>query len=207
MRHSRHYVDELLGDAPLRTVREIPIGEIELPIEDAAQLEDLESSIRRFGMFDPLLVCRYGVRYRVISGMRRLRAAHKLGLGTVPCLVYDADDQRIRDMRDAAMQRFEPPPPPEPEPAPQPAAAPVEAPPTPLGEAFQGLEFVSALLPAMNAAGNDRLRWTVLADLAGVELLRSKMVAAAADALARTTPLDKAPLSYRLLLDAVASAV
>jgi hypothetical protein len=36
MRHTPHYVDELLGEAPLRTVREIPLSEIELPTEDRA---------------------------------------------------------------------------------------------------------------------------------------------------------------------------
>ena len=42
MRHTPHYVDELLGDAPLRTVREIPISEIEAPSDDRADVEELE---------------------------------------------------------------------------------------------------------------------------------------------------------------------
>ena len=45
MRHGRHYVDELLGEAPPRTVREIPITEIEAPLDDLAALDDLERSI------------------------------------------------------------------------------------------------------------------------------------------------------------------
>ena len=168
MRHTPHYVDELLGDAPLRTVREIPISEIESPSDDRAELDDLERSIRRLGVIEPLLVAsrgRRGAFYRVIAGMRRLRAAHRVGLDTVPCLVHDVDEERLTDMRDAAMQRPAiPAPPQEPEAV---EIAPV-TPPT-SGEAALGLEFVAALLPAMNAAGNDRLRWGVLTDLAGVE--------------------------------------
>jgi hypothetical protein len=49
--HGRHHVDELLGDAPLRTVREIPIGGIEPPLDatdpdDATSIEEPRS---RFG--------------------------------------------------------------------------------------------------------------------------------------------------------------
>ena len=55
MRHTPHYVDELLGDAPPRTVREIPITEIESPVDDNAELADLEQSIRRLGIIEPLL--------------------------------------------------------------------------------------------------------------------------------------------------------
>ena len=105
MRHTPHYVDELLGEAPLRTVREIPLSEIELPTEDRAQLEELERSIRRLGVIEPLLVGRRGACYRVIAGMRRLRAAHRIGLNTVPCLVHDADEERLADMRRAVIER------------------------------------------------------------------------------------------------------
>ena len=44
---------------------------------------------------------RRGACYRVIAGMRRLRAAHRIGLNTVPCLVHDADEERLADMRRA----------------------------------------------------------------------------------------------------------
>jgi ParB/RepB/Spo0J family partition protein len=70
-----------------------------------AQLEDLEQSIRRLGVIEPLLVGRRGGCYRVIAGMRRLRAAHRIGLNTVPCLVHDADEERLADMRRAVIER------------------------------------------------------------------------------------------------------
>ena len=208
MRHTPHYVDELLGEAPLRTVREIPLAEIELPTEDRAQLEDLERSIRRLGIIEPLLVGRRGACYRVIAGMRRLRAAHRIGLITVPCLVHDADEDRLADMRRAVIERMMEP---LPDPAPTLATAPVITKsiitePT-IGEAALGLEFVSALLPAMNAAGKDRLRWGVLTDLAAVELSRAKAVGTAHEMLRSDAAVERSSADHLALVSDVVSAV
>ena len=210
MRHTPHYVDELLGDAPLRTVREIPVSEIESPIDDLAELEELERSIRQLGVIEPLLVGRRGASYRVIAGMRRLRAAHRIGLDTVPCLVHEVDEDRLTDMRDAAARRLSVPPPPAPEPEPEvvpvATAVPQITQPT-IGEAALGLEFVAALLPAMNAAGGDRLRWGVLTDLAAVELSRTKAIGAAHEILRSARPIDRASVDYQLLVSGVVAGV
>ena len=203
MRHTPHYVDELLGEAPLRTVREIPLSEIELPTEDRAQLEELERSIRRLGVIEPLLVGRRGACYRVIAGMRRLRAAHRIGLNTVPCLVHDADEERLAEMRRAVIERTMEPPV---DPAPAASTAPRVAEPT-IGEAALGLEFVSALLPAMNAAGRDRLRWGVLTDLAAVEISRTKAVGTAHEMLRSDAAIERASADHLALVSDVVSAV
>src|SRR5688572_19578846 len=63
MRHGRHYVEQLMGDAPLRTVKEIAVAEIEPPPDEPADLQDLEQSIRRMGVIEPLLVSQRGERY------------------------------------------------------------------------------------------------------------------------------------------------
>jgi hypothetical protein len=201
MRHTPHYVDELLGEAPLRTVREIPLSDIELPTEDRAQLEDLERSIRRLGVIEPLLVGRRGACYRVIAGMRRLRAAHRIGLNTVPCLVHDADEERLADMRRAVIERTM-----EPMPEPAPVPPPPSTAPT-IGEAALGLEFVSALLPAMNAAGRDRLRWGVLTDLAAVEISRTKAVGTANEMLRSDAAIERSSADHLALVSDVVSAV
>ncbi|HEY7501281.1 MAG TPA: ParB N-terminal domain-containing protein [Vicinamibacterales bacterium] len=191
MRHGRHYVDAVLGDAPLRTVREIAISEIDPPDADmdALDLDRLEESIRRLGVIEPLLVGKRDGQYRVIAGMRRLRAARTVGLNTVPCLVHDVDDERFTDMRDAAAERHAPPPPAA---VPAAAAEPAEAAPDTSLEA----------LPI-----DDRLRSIVLNELASVESLRSKIASAAADFLARTAPvLEVAPASTDALIgDAIAA--
>lgn len=201
MRHGRHYVDELLGDAPLRTVREIPVSEIEAPVEDEALLEGLEDSIRRLGVLEPLIVGRRGHHYRVVAGMRRLRVAQRIGLGTVPCLVHDVDDEKLAWMREASSERVGS--------APPPAVSNKEAPAEQQAgrnNPPEGLDFLAALLPVLNGAGSDRLRWTVLTDLVEVERSRESAAVAAREILARTAPPERAPADCASLLsDAVAT--
>ena len=54
-----------------------------------AALEELAQSIRHFGILQPLIVFRdpNGMRYHLVAGERRLRAAQSAGLDTVPCVV------------------------------------------------------------------------------------------------------------------------
>lgn len=184
MRHGRHYVDELLGDAPLRTVREIPISEIEPPPPDAIGapdadgligLELLEESIRQFGIIEPLAVARRGAEYRVIAGMRRLRAARTVGLSTVPCLIHDVDDRRFADLRQAVIARDVP--------------------------------AVAAVTESV-VPDTSRLRAAVLAELDRVESLRAKTVSAAADVLGRAAlRLERSPVSCAAALEDALTAI
>ena len=59
---------------------------------DEAALEGLVSSIREVGVLQPIVVRRVGDTYEVITGERRLRAAQKLGLATVPAVIRESDD-------------------------------------------------------------------------------------------------------------------
>jgi ParB-like nuclease family protein len=210
MRHGRHYVDQLMGDAPIRTVREIAVADIEAPPDDSIDLQELERSIREMGVLEPLLVSQKGRRYRVIAGMNRLRAARTAGLPSVPCLVHEVDDEMLKNMREAAARRHVPPPPIEELPAePQlstDAQRDASLPPA-FSEVTAGLNFISALMPAIDAAGENRFRWSVLMDLAGVELLRARMVAASAEVLAGQPALDRCDIRSGLLLESVVSVV
>lgn len=69
---------------------------------DDATVSGLISSIREIGIINPLRVRRSGSQangieadaYEVTAGAHRLRAARKLGLDTVPCVVVEDDDLR-----------------------------------------------------------------------------------------------------------------
>jgi hypothetical protein len=204
MRHQRHYVEQLMGDAPIRTVREIGLADIEPPPDDPRDLQDLEASIRRLGVLEPLLVRPEGRAYRVIAGLSRLRAARNAGLRSVPCIVHDVDDDMMNSMREASLQRA-------PVPTPEPVI--VEVPrqqaslPPAFSEVTAGLNFVSALLPAITAAGEDRFRWSVLSDLAGIELLRARTVAAAAEILANGTAVSRTDVTAADVLRRVSASV
>ena len=58
------------------------------------ELEELCSSIREFGVIQPIVVKRTeGGRYFLIAGERRLRAAAMGGLGKIPAIIRDANDK------------------------------------------------------------------------------------------------------------------
>ncbi len=88
------------GDSPPIPFREglaqIPIGQI-LPnpyqprkVFNEASIEELARSVREHGIVQPLVVSRAGdSRYRLIAGERRLRAAERAGLQTIPAVVKE----------------------------------------------------------------------------------------------------------------------
>lgn len=58
-------------------------------------LDELSESIKEFGIIQPLIVKRVNKdRYELIAGERRLRAATRAGLETVPVIVREADEQQ-----------------------------------------------------------------------------------------------------------------
>lgn len=65
---------------------------------DREKLEELAVSIRRHGIVQPLVVRKNGVRYTIIAGERRFRAAHLAELKQVPVIVSDMDPERIMEV-------------------------------------------------------------------------------------------------------------
>jgi len=79
-------------------VLEIPVADIVANTHqprrrfDDAGLEELAATIRAHGILSPLIVRRAGSGYEVVAGERRLRAAQRAGLATVPALVKDVSE-------------------------------------------------------------------------------------------------------------------
>ncbi len=109
MRHDAHYVEQLTGRSTAPHVRVIPLRDIESPrSNDAADLDSLMRSIQAHGVLQPILVRPRGGRFDLITGRKRLAAAHAAGRGEIPCLVHHADDVRARELADADNVRVEP---------------------------------------------------------------------------------------------------
>lgn len=66
---------------------------------DIEELENLAASIREHGIIQPLIVSpgRNGI-YVLIAGERRLQAARKAGLQTVPVVIRHASDQQLLEL-------------------------------------------------------------------------------------------------------------
>src|SRR6478672_3473278 len=105
MRHASHYVEQLMGDAPIQSVRQIPIDQVVGP-EVTADVSDLVASIREVGMLQPLLVMsREPSRFELLAGRHRLSAARQAGLAAVPCLLVNADNEAAAKLRAPAERR------------------------------------------------------------------------------------------------------
>ena len=67
------------------------------PRQDFAEpeLKELAESITRHGVLQPLLVREVDGEYQLIAGERRLMAAKRAGLETVPCRVMQLEDRQV----------------------------------------------------------------------------------------------------------------
>ena len=96
-------LDALLGDVTevnQQTIKELDLHQIKpnrfQPRQsfDEDKINELSLSIAKHGVLSPILVRETGAGgYELIAGERRLRAAKKAGLKTLPCLVDSAEDQ------------------------------------------------------------------------------------------------------------------
>jgi ParB family chromosome partitioning protein len=96
-------LDALLGNVTevnQQTIKELDLHQIKpnrfQPRQsfDEDKINELSLSIAKHGVLSPILVRETGAGgYELIAGERRLRAAKKAGLKTLPCLVDLAEDQ------------------------------------------------------------------------------------------------------------------
>lgn len=88
------------GELLETVVRDISIDEIDPNASqprrdfDKEALEQLADSIREAGVLSPILVVENGMRYRIVAGERRYRAARLAGLNTVPCIVRSMTNEQ-----------------------------------------------------------------------------------------------------------------
>ncbi|MCS6816445.1 MAG: ParB/RepB/Spo0J family partition protein [Blastocatellia bacterium] len=62
------------------------------------RLRELADSIRAHGLVQPILVRRRGLRYEIIAGERRWRAAQLAGLLKVPAVVRDVPEEQVLEL-------------------------------------------------------------------------------------------------------------
>lgn len=108
-------IDELLGVSGEESATDIEISRIHsfanhpFKVLDDDKMDDLVKSIKQNGVLTPVLVRPdKNNSYEMISGHRRMHAAIKAGLETIPAIVRDMDDDdAVVVMVDANIQREE----------------------------------------------------------------------------------------------------
>jgi len=65
---------------------------------DETKLAELAGSIRSNGVVQPLLVRRKGLRFELVAGERRWRAAQLAGLDRVPVVIRDVPDDKLLEL-------------------------------------------------------------------------------------------------------------
>ncbi len=80
-------------------------------VVDDEEMDELVESIRSNGILEPIIIRadkNFEGRYEIIAGHRRVHAAEKAGIDTLPCLVVDYDDDTaIKLMISSNLERRE----------------------------------------------------------------------------------------------------
>ena len=85
-------------------VTEIPLDDIfanpnqPRKIFDADALQELSASIKANGVIMPIVVNKEGDKYMIIAGERRFRASKLAGLNSIPAVVKQYDERKIKEI-------------------------------------------------------------------------------------------------------------
>ena len=98
------FEDKIMESANESDIQEIPVADIRPnPYQprktfDQEALDELAASIKNYGVFQPIIVKKSIKGYDLVAGERRLRASKLAGLETIPAIVKDFDDEKMREI-------------------------------------------------------------------------------------------------------------
>ena len=65
---------------------------------DDKSIKELANSIKSHGIIQPIIVRKIENSYEIVDGERRYKAAKKIDLDEVPCIVLDIDDREAAEL-------------------------------------------------------------------------------------------------------------
>lgn len=98
------FEDNIMESAKESDIIQIPLNDIRPnPYQprksfDKEALDELATSIRNYGVFQPIIVKKSIKGYDLIAGERRLRASKLAGLDTIPAIVKEFSDEEMREI-------------------------------------------------------------------------------------------------------------
>lgn len=102
MRHDDHFVDLISSRSVGPRIRMIPLTEIDPNPHQArselGNMKELMASIKKKGVLEPILVRPKEGRYEIIAGERRYVASQRIGLGEIPCIEMNVEDNEAMEL-------------------------------------------------------------------------------------------------------------
>ena len=98
------FEDRIMETAKESDIIDIPVNEIRPnPYQprkkfDNTALEELATSIKNYGVFQPIIVKKSIKGYDLVAGERRLRASKMAGLSNIPAIIKDFSDEEMREI-------------------------------------------------------------------------------------------------------------
>ena len=98
------FEDNIMESAKESDIIQIPVSDIRPnPYQprknfDQEALDELATSIKNYGVFQPIIVKKSIKGYDLIAGERRLRASKLAGLDTIPAIVKEFSDDEMREI-------------------------------------------------------------------------------------------------------------
>lgn len=97
-------IEETINNNQDELVKKLKINEVEPNKEQARKMfdeeaiEDLASSIKEYGVIQPIIVSKKSNYYEIIAGERRWRASKKAGLTEIPAIIRNDDEQKNKEI-------------------------------------------------------------------------------------------------------------
>ena len=96
--------EKIVQETPKEEIKEININELRSnpyqprKVFDQKALEELASSIKEHGVFQPIIVKRSIKGYEIVAGERRVKASVIAGRDTIPAIIRDFNDQEMMEI-------------------------------------------------------------------------------------------------------------
>ena len=94
-------LDKIVNETPKEEVVEVKLSELRSnPYQprrnfDEEKLKELASSIKEFGVLEPILIKKSIRGYEIVAGERRVKASEMAGLETIPAVIKEFSDENM----------------------------------------------------------------------------------------------------------------
>ena len=96
--------EKIVSETPKEEIIQINIEDLRAnpyqprKVFDEETLNELASSIKEYGVFQPIIVKKSIKGYEIIAGERRVRASKIAGIATIPAIVREFDDEKMMEI-------------------------------------------------------------------------------------------------------------